>query len=56
VASVFHTDHGAVLSHVVNGTSQPPKNSVAMSALAVIMFAYSARKNIANFIPLYSVW
>ena len=36
--------------------SQPPKNSVAISALAVIMFAYSAMKNIENFIALYSEW
>ena len=45
---------GATLSHIVNGMSQPPKNSVAISALAVIMFAYSAMKNIENFIALYS--
>ena len=27
-----------------------------ISALAVTMFAYSAMKNIENFIELYSVW
>ena len=47
---------GATLSQCVNGMSQPPKNSVAISALAVTMFAYSAMKNIENFIALYSVW
>ena len=47
---------GARLSHSVNGMSQPPKNSVAISALAVTMFAYSAMKNSENFIALYSVW
>src|SRR3954471_11201651 len=36
--------------------SQPPKNSVAISALVVTMFAYSAMKNIENFIALYSEW
>ena len=54
VSSVLSTVCGATLSHSVNGMSQPPKNSVAISALAVIMFAYSAMKNIENFIALYS--
>src|SRR5687768_9295447 len=36
--------------------SHPPKNSVAIRALAVTMFAYSAMKNIENFIALYSEW
>src|SRR5688572_15418008 len=45
-----------VLSCVVNGMSQPPKNSVAISALDVAMFAYSEIGNIENFIALYSVW
>ena len=44
----------AVLSQVVNGMSHPPKNKVDISALAVTMFAYSAMKNIENFIALYS--
>ena len=44
----------ALLSHCVKGMSQPPKNSVVISALAVTMFAYSAMKNIENFIALYS--
>src|SRR5437773_595406 len=39
-----------------NGGSHPPKNSVVMTADTTIMFAYSARKNIANRMPLYSVW
>src|SRR3954468_19056759 len=46
----------ASLSQRVNGMSQPPKKSVAMRALAVTMFAYSAMKNIENFIALYSEW
>ena len=54
VSSVLSSVCGATLSHVVNGMSHPPKNSVAISALAVIMFAYSAMKNIENFIALYS--
>jgi hypothetical protein len=39
----------------VNGISQPPKNSVAVIALTVVMLAYSAMKNSANRMPLYSV-
>src|SRR5690349_14381324 len=54
VSSVLMSVCGAALSHCVNGMSQPPKNSVAISALAVMMFAYSAMKNIENFIALYS--
>ena len=50
------TDQGATLSQVVNGISQPPKNSVEISALAVTMFAYSAMKNSENFIAEYSEW
>src|SRR5581483_8656832 len=56
VMIVFRKVCGGKLSHTVNGMSQPPKNSVDMSALAVIMFAYSAMKNIENFIALYSEW
>ena len=54
VTNVLRNVCGATLSHSVNGMSHPPKNSVAISALAVIMFAYSAMKNIENFIALYS--
>ncbi len=39
-----------------NGASQPPRNSVVASADTVTMLMYSARKNIANFSELYSVW
>ncbi len=41
-----------------NGQSgrQPPRNSVVASAETVTMLMYSARKNIANFSELYSVW
>src|SRR4051794_36271265 len=46
----------ALLSQRVIGMSQPPKKSVVISALAVTMFAYSAMKNIENFIALYSEW
>src|SRR5262252_7415260 len=56
VTSVLMKVCGATLSHIVNGMSQPPKNSVAISALTVITFAYSAMKNIENFIALYSEW
>ena len=57
VSSVLsERDTAPALSHCVNGMSQPPKNSVAISALAVTMFAYSAMKNSENFIALYSVW
>src|SRR6476620_6128396 len=56
VTSVLRNVCGATLSHIVNGMSHPPKNSVAISALAVMMFAYSAMKNIENFIALYSEW
>ena len=48
--------YGPMLSCAVNGTSQPPKNSVAIRALAVTMLAYSAMKKSENFIALYSVW
>jgi hypothetical protein len=40
----------------IKGTSHPPKNSVTVKAAPVIILAYSAMKNIANFILLYSVW
>ncbi len=39
-----------------NGRSHPPKNSVVATDETTIMFAYSARKNSANRMPLYSVW
>ena len=35
---------------------QPPRNSSVAIALTVIMLAYSAMKNAANFMLLYSVW
>ncbi len=34
----------------------PPRNSVVAIAQTTTMFTYSARKNSANFIELYSVW
>ena len=37
------------------GSSQPPKNSADARKLVVIMCVYSPRKNMANFMPLYSV-
>jgi hypothetical protein len=40
----------------MNGTCHPPRKSTVITALAAIMFAYSARKNSAHFIELYSVW
>ncbi len=38
------------------GDWYPPKNNAETTADTANMFAYSARKNIANFIPEYSVW
>ena len=38
-----------------NGTFQPPRNSVVASIETVNMLMYSALKNSANFIALYSV-
>src|SRR5688500_83914 len=55
-SSVSHPLYGPMLSRPVNGTSQPPKNSVAISALAVTMLQYSAIGKRENFIALYSVW
>tara|TARA_B100000929_G_scaffold115640_1_gene91772 strand:- start:9 stop:215 length:207 start_codon:yes stop_codon:yes gene_type:complete len=40
---------------VKSGISQPPKKRVTVKAAAVTILAYSAVKNIANFILLYSV-
>src|SRR2546423_6067047 len=37
------------------GDCQPPKNMTAVSVEMRIMFMYSARKNIANAIPEYSI-
>src|SRR5215472_4927522 len=39
-----------------NGASQPPRNNVVTTDETTIMLAYSARKNSAKRIPLYSVW
>src|SRR3989304_4431700 len=39
-----------------NGPCQPPRKKVTAMADTVIMLAYSAMKNVANFILLYSVW
>src|SRR6266536_1983115 len=38
------------------GPFQPPKNSSEARHATVNMLAYSAMKNMANFIELYSVW
>ena len=38
------------------GLCQPPRKSVVATAATLIMFAYSAMKNMANFMLLYSVW
>src|SRR5688572_32960255 len=45
-------------STVENGQlgCQPPRNSVVASAETVTMLMYTARKNIANFSDVYSVW
>ena len=39
-----------------NGPCQPPRKKVTAMADTVIMLAYSAMKNVANFMLLYSVW
>ena len=39
-----------------HGATQPPRNSSVAMQLTVIMLAYSAMKNEANFMLLYSVW
>ena len=39
-----------------HGRCHPPRNSTDMNAAEVIMWAYSARKNMPNFRALYSVW
>ena len=38
------------------GLLHPPKNNSVARQPTVIMLAYSAMKNMANFIELYSVW
>jgi hypothetical protein len=38
------------------GLDAPPKKSSVATQLTVIMLAYSAMKNMANFMELYSVW
>src|ERR1700729_1272815 len=43
----YWTGHGAI---------HPPRNRILALALAVTMLAYSAMKNDANFMLLYSVW
>src|SRR2546426_1684204 len=57
VSTVLSGVHGAVLSHVVNGTSQPPKNNVAMSADAVTMLdRKSTRLNSSHLVISYAVF
>src|SRR5207248_8743661 len=56
VASVLRVVQGGVLSQVVMGVSQPPKNSVVIRADAVTMLEYSAMYTMENFISLYPVW
>ena len=38
-----------------HGKCQPPKNRITIRKLVVIMCVYSPRKNMANFMALYSV-
>src|SRR5665811_1503941 len=56
VKTVLRTVNGAAVSHPVNGMSHPPKNSVAIKALAVTILQYSAIKKSENFMAEYSVW
>ena len=44
-----------MLSPFQNGISQPPRKRVAIKAEAVSMWAYSAMKNMENFMAEYSV-
>ena len=46
----------SMLSPCQSGMSQPPRKSVAMSIETVSTCAYSAMKNMENFIEEYSVW
>ena len=39
-----------------HGPSHPPKKSVTIMAAMSEMPTYSPRKNMANFMPEYSVW
>src|SRR5437588_6569634 len=39
-----------------NGLCHPPRKSNVATQAAVNMLAYSAMKNMANFMALYSVW
>ena len=53
-------DAGSVLVapgwvHGIHGKCHPPRNSTEIKALAVIMWAYSPRKNMPNLRALYSV-
>ncbi len=41
--------------HDNHGRCQPPRNRTQMNAEAVIMWEYSAKKNMPNFSALYSV-
>src|SRR5256885_12009659 len=57
VATVFSTVQGGVLSHVVNGMSHPPKNSVVMRADAVTMLdRKSTRLNSSHLVISYAVF
>src|ERR1700741_4678641 len=66
VSSVFHHAGAAPIhspftspnmsSPCHRGMSHPPRKSVAISALTVSTCAYSAMKNMENFIDEYSVW
>src|ERR1035441_4999177 len=38
------------------GPDHPPRNRIEARHATVTMLAYSAMKNMANFIELYSVW
>ena len=51
-----HRQHApATIGGPNNGPCHPPKNSSVARHATVIMLAYSAMKNMANFIALYSV-
>src|SRR5712671_2149294 len=54
--AVFSIHSGVVMPTIANetGAYQPPRNMTTQIAESRLMFAYSARKNIANAMPEYS--
>src|SRR3954447_11153984 len=55
-SSACMTIQCGVGSRLPKGLDQPPKKSNVATQPTVIILAYSAMKNMANFMELYSVW